>query len=296
MHTRDSIVMLIALLCVALFNVGVQADNNKPVFSSDPASVQSRLDNVRRLVTNSSGARRIIEGSDLGAKALRNEAELSLRNAEKAYESGEMTKAQDELQSATEKMFSAVRSVGTGKDGIDKQKRDFEYKAESVNVLLKAVERIAKEKGENGKVLERANSIRGDAAAAQATANMGNLADARAQIDRSYDQAKQELERLREGETLVRSLNFETPQDEYLYELDRNDTHKMLLKVLLTDDSKSAGMQKLIDGFVDRSGKLRQKAEGQAGSGAFKEAIKSLEESTKYLQRAIRSAGVYIPG
>lgn len=115
-------------------------------------------------------------------------------------------------------------------------------------------------------------------------------------LDSVYEDAKLELERLREGETLVRSLKFANAQEEYLYELDRNDTHQMLLKVLLSEQQSGPAGQRMVEGYVEQSRQLRAKAEGEAGNGAYKQAVKSLEEATKYLQRAIRSSGVYIPG
>lgn len=296
MRMRNALqIVLIGVLGLVL-HVSAAEDRRAPSFSSDPSAVKSRLENVRRLVTSSSGARRVIEGSDMAAKSLRNEAELALRTAEKAFAAGQIEQTQEALQQATEKMFSAIRSVGTGKDGVDKQERDFRHKAESVDVLLTAIERIASEKGGRAGVLANARSVRAEVASAQTLADRGDFTRARQQLDESYETAKLELEKLREGETLVRSLSFASPREEYDYEIDRNETHRMLLKVLTSDTEKHAGMQKLIDNYVDRSAVLRRKADHEAGKGAYAEAVRTLEESTRYLQRAIRSAGVYIPG
>ena len=70
----------------------------------------------------------------------------------------------------------------------------------------------------------------------------------------------------------------------------------MLLKVLTSERKSDPGKQKLIDGFVGKSRTLRQQAESEASAGAYDKAVDHLEEATRYLQRAIRSAGVYIPG
>ena len=98
------------------------------------------------------------------------------------------------------------------------------------------------------------------------------------------------------GDTLVRELNFETPEDEYLYELDRNETHRMLVEVLLAEKMQASPMRKTADGFIAQAGELRKQAEEAAGKKKFEEAIDLLEASTKEFIRAIRSAGVYIPG
>jgi hypothetical protein len=292
----------LVLCALAIFGLGglvadpAVAETRTPAFSDDPEAVKSRLENVRKLVTTSSGARRIIEGGNPAAKAKRADAEVHLRSAEEAYSRGDMKGAQADLQRATEEMFEAIREVGTGKAGVDKLKRDFDNKAKSVDVLLNAIERVADEKGGRSDVQQRASAIRQRARAAQSTADQGDLVAARKQLDGVYEDAKHELEKLREGETLVRTLEFASAEEEYHYELDRNDTHQMLLKVLVEERETNPGMQKLIDNYHGKSTQLRTQAEAEAGRGAFDLAVKSLEEATKFLQRAIRSAGVYIPG
>jgi len=107
---------------------------------------------------------------------------------------------------------------------------------------------------------------------------------------------KTSLESLRGGDTLVRELHFETKEDEYLYELDRNDTHQMLVQVLFAEKMESSPMRGTAETFINKAVVLREDAESAAGKKKYEEAIELLEESTKELIRAIRSAGVYIPG
>ena len=101
---------------------------------------------------------------------------------------------------------------------------------------------------------------------------------------------------MRGGDTLVRSLNFATREEEYQYELDRNDTHLMLLKVLAADKPKIPGMDGMLKGHVDKAAALRAQAEETSRSGDRAAAIEGLEASTRELVRAIRSLGVFIPG
>lgn len=276
--------------------VAVAAEPRTPAFSSAPDAVKSRLDNVRRLVTTSTGARRVSEGSNAAARAKREEAERSLDAADAAFAKGDMAAAQRQLDAATASMFAAVRLVGTGKEGLDKKNRDFEGKAASVDVLLNAVERVATEKGGRADVLKRAAAVRARADAARAQAAAGKIDAAREAIDSAYEEAKLELEKLREGETLVRRLEFANAEEEYRYELDRNETHQMLLKVLTAEKEPAVNVRREIDALVVQSRTLRKQADDEAGSGAYERAVKSLEQSTQRLQRAIRSAGVYIPG
>jgi len=102
---------------------------------------------------------------------------------------------------------------------------------------------------------------------------------------------------MRRGDTLVRSLNFATKREEYDYEIDRNDTHRMLVNVLLEERRASnPALDRSVRNFLDEAARLRGEAEQQAQKGGFDAAIKTLEDSTRELVRAIRGAGVYIPG
>ena len=135
-----------------------------------------------------------------------------------------------------------------------------------------------------------------DLSASDALLEDGKAREAREMLDATYEAVKSSLETLRGGDTLVRELNFETVEDEYLYELDRNDTHQILVQVLFAEKMASSPMRVTAEKFIDAAGALRVDAEAAAAKKNYQEAIGLLEKSTKELIRAIRSAGVYIPG
>src|SRR4030095_16864582 len=109
----------------------------------------------------------------------------------------------------------------------------------------------------------------------------------------SYRVARAALGSLRAGDTLVRSLTFDTKEEEYRYEVDRNDTHQMLLRVLLDGRSQAPGGQPAA--AADSASVLRAKADELARRGEHAAAVRLLEDSTGELVKAIRGAGVYIP-
>ncbi|MCG8048544.1 MAG: hypothetical protein N0E48_23490 [Candidatus Thiodiazotropha endolucinida] len=115
-------------------------------------------------------------------------------------------------------------------------------------------------------------------------------------MDIAYETVKQEVEKLRSGDTLIRSLVFASNEEEYAYELDRNETHFMLVKLLLEDRDINAGTQSAVDEYLAEARRLRKLADKASEDGDFEEGIKKLEDSTKQIVRAIRRAGVYIPG
>jgi hypothetical protein len=118
---------------------------------------------------------------------------------------------------------------------------------------------------------------------------------ARALLDKAYSIVKLEVEALREGDTLVRSLKFDSKADEYHYELDRNDTHQMLVTLLLKEERKVPSVDTMVTKAVKEAARLRSVAEDARKKGDFDAAVDALEKSTDELVRAIRAAGVDIP-
>jgi hypothetical protein len=94
----------------------------------------------------------------------------------------------------------------------------------------------------------------------------------------------------------VRSLNFATKEEEYHYEVDRNDTHRMLVQMLLKDKRGGAAVDSMVEQSVTAAAQLRTQADEQASRRDHETAVKTLEQSTRELVKAIRGAGVYIPG
>ena len=296
MHVRFLTKAFLTALALGMALTLDAANGPPPQRVDDPKAVESRLGNLQRLVGNSASATRIDEGGSAEAKRLKAEAEGHVDAAARLLKDGQTIDASEQLQLATDKMFAAIRSAGVGEASEEKKKADFDSRFASTDVLVSALERIAKEKGQQQRYAGETRSIRAKMDLAQRRADKGDLVTAKSDIDGAYEEAKAAVENLRQGDTLVRSLNFANKEEEYHYELDRNDTHQMLVKVLLEDRPLDARAQAAVDQRVEAASVLRKKAEKEAAAGDFDAATSTLEDATKELVRAIRSAGVYIPG
>lgn len=259
----------------------------------DKEQLERRLASVGTLIDSSSAAKQIEASANAEALALRGKARELRQQAEAAYKSGDYANASRLLDQAAKQLFEGVRLAMPEQVTNEKKQRDFDNRMESVKALLAAQKRISAEKGTKGAETTAETQMREAAALAAA----GKLDEGRALLDKAYLTTKQAIEGMREGDTLVRSLHFATKEEEYRYELDRNDTHKMLVKVLLDEKRASnPGLESTVKQYLEQAAALRLQAEAAATKKDFEGAIKLLEDSTKELVRAIRSAGVYIPG
>ena len=283
--------MILKLLKVLLF-VAVAAG------AVHASQTGSRLQSVEKLLENSSAAQRI-KGSDNQAARDKHAQAVELFNQAKQAESkGDETRAADLLKQATKAMFEATRMIEKDGSFLAKDLRDFEARKESVEALCTAYENIAKEKGVTSEKENELHSfVHKRVDQAEALKKENRVKDGRKMLDEAYVAAKVAIEHLRGGETLVRSLHFESSEEEYHYEVDRNDTHRMLVDVLLKEKMKSSGsVQTMVNKFMGKADELRAQADEQASEGEYENAIGTLEQSTKEIVRAIRSAGIYIPG
>lgn len=263
----------------------------------DKEQLARRLASVATLIEKSSAAKQIEASANPQALALRGKARELRQQAEDAFKAANYLEASRLLDQAAKMMFDGVRLAAPEQVTGEKTQRDFDNRMESVKALLAAQKRVSAEKGQGAKGVETSKKIESQINEAAALAAAGKLDQGRVVLDRVYAATKAEIESMRGGDTLVRSLQFASKEEEYRYEVDRNDTHQMLIKVLLNEKRASnAALESSVQKYLEQAAVLRTNAEGMAAKKDYEAGIKLLEDSTKELVRAIRSAGVYIPG
>lgn len=254
-----------------------------------------RFNYLRKLLEISSGAKQVMQSSNIEA----HQAYIAARTTYlAAANETETDKINALLDQAVKEMYLAIR-LASPKELINRKKeRDYKQRLLSVNALIEALERIAIEKNkvdDTNKLKVHVNEL---IQSADLLVKKKKLDDARVQLDEAYLLIKTGIENMRSGDTLVRDLNFASKEEEYTYELDRNDTHQMLIKMLVEKRlaSKPESYRKRILDKVEIAKELRSKAELEAESGNFEAGITELENSTRELVKAIRMGGVFIPG
>jgi hypothetical protein len=259
----------------------------------DKDTLGFNMESVGKLLETSSAARQIDASKVPEALDKRQKARELYKSAQSALAAGDLTKASQLLTDVRAMFFDAVHLAAPGEVTAKKLESDYKARLDSVNALLGAYKRIAKEKGTSAAGLgETVAPVEKGIAEAAKLARAGKYKEGRSELDRVYVVAKAGVSGLRSGDTLVRSLNFASKEEEYHYEIDRNDTHSMLIEMLLSEKRADSMVRR----FVAKAKELRGQAEAAANGKDYASGVKLLEESTGELVRAIRGAGIYIPG
>jgi len=284
--------MVLLVLSAVAAPTGACAQQAAADSAADRGRLEQRLAAVETLLEKSSAARHVEASGDTAARQKRDRAREIYRQARAAFQSGQYARASELLPEASVQMFEAVRLAAPEEVAGPKARSDFEARLASVKSLHAAFRRVAADKPGAAGVAETSRDIENLIRDAQRLAGQGKVDAGRSTLERAYLLAKASVSSLRSGDTLVRSLHFATREEEYRYELDRNDTHQMLIKVLLDGKPRSAEQQSVIDKALQ----LRNRADASAAGADHGSGVRLLEESTRELIRAIRSAGVFIPG
>ena len=275
--------LLLLMLAPAIYAADVDATDE----------LAPRIAMVRTLLFESSAARRIENSDDEPARLKRQQA-ISI--FEEAIDPGDIDTRKARLNDAVALLYASAALVSNNSGSDQKYREDLDRRQRSLDALLVAHERIMVEKGTTDEHTLLLADIDADTRAVETLLSANKIDQAREHLDRAYGKTRLSVEQSREGETLLRELKFETPEDEFRYELDRNDTHRMLLTVLLQEKMQNERVKDRVYSYVEEADKLRESATEQASDERFDEAIELLERSTAELVRAIRGAGVYIPG
>lgn len=260
-----------------------------------PTNIQSSITMTQKLLYVSSAAKNILSSGNKSALELHQQAVAYLDKAKRQYDQGQTEGSQKNLTLAKSTLFKASR-LAVDSDAIDNSAYMYRAFTKSVKALLKAHRRIYQEKGKGKEYVDTHSSIKKLLDHAKLLHKKGDKPGAVDVLKQAVKKLKLSIHSMRSGETLVRTLKFDSPRDEYNYELDRNKTHVMLVSLLLGEKPASEKSQKKIDDLMTQAKELKQEAETLAQQSSYTKAITKLEASTKIIIRAIRSAGIYIPG
>ncbi|PWC42089.1 hypothetical protein [Azospirillum sp. TSO22-1] len=270
-----------------------QADKRVPV---TPSTTEQKAKFVTNLVSHSVASKTIeSSGDDAARKALANSRAL-VEAAKQDIANSKYEQADAKLNQAVDGVMTHSRRLSEGSVKADRAQEVYTSRVASVKALMDAYTRVADEKKQAGKAAERKAAIQQTLNEAEAMAAKGNKEGALVVVERAYTAVSKEVAALRDGDKLTKTLKFDSPADEYVYEIDRNDSHFFLLKLTISEKNPDPMILKQVEDLRGKAQGIRNDAEARAKKNDHKKAIDELGQSTDILIRALRMAGAYIPG
>lgn len=295
-----------AMLCFAKLAATPAAAEQAQRVPPNQAIVEQKRQLVENMAFRSVAAKTIAESGDKDAIAALEKAKSLIEDAKTASVGGQFKEADDKLNEALKLINDHSRRLTLGSVDAERDKVLFERRRHAVETFLNAYERVSTDPKADSKSDPKADTsqlpkehtrwIAEKLAEADALAAKGQHEKAQEPLGAAYERTRELIRSMRAGQTLTRDLNFATPEEEYKYEIKRNDSFFALLEFAIAEKTPSGSVIERIHQSRDKAREVRGNAEAMAKKGDYPGAITELNSSTSVLLQAIRLSGIYVPG
>lgn len=267
-------------------------------FSPDRLAVEQKEALVRRLVFDSPAEERIAASGNEEARFHLGRARALHARARALADAGDLAGAQAELN-------AAMGAIGKARSLVpDAAARAVSLRAR-YGGLLRAAEALshsyemhvgrAREGAPGAGPDLRLAAARARIDEAKALANGGELAQAVPVLERAERELMAGLNAFLGSATLLYAKRFETPAEEYAFELARNRSYRDLVPVAVAQLKPRREAVGLVDRYVAANARHLEAAEGHAAAGRAVQAVEALRAGTHNLQSALAAAGLAVP-
>jgi tetratricopeptide (TPR) repeat protein len=247
------------------------------------ATLDSKLRLVKIVLSESPAARRIPQSDNEQAKKNLADARALYATAEIDAAAGRPGPALKQLDEALRLMVTASHMVPDPAQAAARERARYAELRDAIRTFLKVHKNL---------VVDRIDTLM-DKAEAQAAA--GDFQEANVLLDNAYKIVVSTLNKMMAAETITYGLKFDTPAEEFQHELARNISYEGLVPIALTQSNAARDIAALAESYVQRSRALRSTAQQQAAGEDHRAALKTIQEATAHLQRALHTAGIFVP-
>lgn len=253
----------------------------------------NKLTFFKKLVFQSPKIKTIDEGDDKIAKDLLEKIRSYYVKANNQFEQGNLDETEKLINQGFSEIPKVFNMVKNKKKKRLKTKQLYQEISKRVDSFCLAFADVVSEKGvEVEKILDLSViDVLVNEAKAHASENRYN--DAYNIMKDVSNQLEVALSKARDKETLTYTLEFLTPEDEYIYELKRNKSYSQVANNIIEHyPPERARRLPLVKRLYQKNDESIAQANELFKSGEIEQAIDKVEKGTKYLVQALRISGL----
>lgn len=279
-----SLVLAVAMLFISAL-VSAEEDSRSH-------AINSKLKFLSWLVNDSPVVQRVVKSTDVDAIAQLDNAKSLLEQAQIQFDDGNFVVAEEKIAAGIKEMSRVSRKIKDEERVKSASKKLFHEMNERIQSFMDAFTRISQEKNDGliEAMLDR-DKLKGLMRQADGLYQEGQFALANHQLKKASDMLDQALTSARHKDVLIHELNFDSAEDEYEYEIRRNESYVMLIRLLQDKQTVSDASRLYIAKIVEANVVVVEEAVESVEKGDLVNAIAILEKGTDKLSRALRMAG-----
>lgn len=279
----------------AFIIASITAVNSNAVIEKN-IELEEKLNAVANLLKRSTISKQVLHSNNVAAVQYYRFAKSLYNDSVDAYNHGDFKKSRKLINNSRVALFDAVEfSNLKGAKEKKIRKNNYESLRKSAKSLMDALERISVEKNTMNEFKVLSEIINHKLKDSDELYFEDQYDSAITELGKALKIIKVEISKQRSGDTLTKTLSFANAEEEYLYEIDRNDTHFMLLDMFMSEKDKKDNSSSEFDKVIEKARNTRREAELLAANFQHKEAVSMLEKSTMKIISVIRNTGIFIP-
>ncbi|MBI3773769.1 MAG: hypothetical protein HY272_13860 [Gammaproteobacteria bacterium] len=248
------------------------------------------------MVLKSDSSHRIESSGDAAAIGMLKQARQQIDAARASLSAGKLDQAMDQVNEGLRLVNSASRSVTTESDmaAVDHKAMYGELISALGNYDIsykRNMDRLKKSGQKPKSVLDEAAYQR-LLSEGKSLGGKGDYAGANKSLHKAQAMITVVLTDMLQSQTVVYDKSFETPKDEYEFELSRLENYEELIPLAIEQKQPAERALEMIDELVKKAAQIKREGAEVAAKGDYKMAIMAMEAATSNLQRALRLAGV----
>lgn len=266
-----------------------------------PAALAQKQSFARGLVEDAATAERIKASQDPEAQRLYAAAKESYSLALEAMKAGDYPAAEKHLNEAMSAMGKARRLAPDAAALTAKQRAEYAERLQGVEALEKSyLSSLKNAKHKPGsKESEADNStslgISRLLDAARKHAKENRYGDALRALEKAEQVTRSALNRVLGSTTIDYAMKFDSPAEEFAFELERNRSYVDLIPIAIAEYKPKEEARQTIDVLVKQSREAVDQARAYADKKDYQKALESVRSATEYLMNALGVAGLIVP-
>jgi uncharacterized protein YfkK (UPF0435 family) len=225
----------------------------------------------------SSSVQRARDSGHAKATAPISEANALLKQAQVDVENDRFQKAGEALDNGLRLASLGASFAAKHQSSTEQEARKYAKLLSQIESYLTAVRSALVESDSKEQRIEALADVEDMVLKAERLAKSEQYREANEHLTSAYQLSVTLITNLRKGTTLVSSLSFASPANEFEYERQRHDSYRLLAQS---------------DYYLKESEQFREEAERQAATGEYPVAIQKMEEATVQLIRILQAAGL----
>jgi len=255
------------------------------------AEIEQRI-NLTRSYLESKAATKIDETGNSQSRQLLQKSRELLQQAITELEQGSLEAAQEKANLSLQTFTAAGAARMKKTVSAEAQTAQIGAIRAEIDAYLDSFTAALAEKGPSMAGLLDRQYIVDLMAGAEQAQSVGDYAGARSALNQAKQLTVAALIKIRNNETVVYSVEFQTPADEFRYERERYREYTALGQKLLDSGELEASRLRMFEQLQNHGERLNQEALSLAGEGDFETAISRMELAVEKLVQGLRLLGV----